>query len=144
MALTRAGAAYAEAIHGALDQVEQATAALRETCRGRALRIELFPSFAIKWLVSRLAEFRAAHPEIEIQLITTQSPVRLNLEENDFTIQIGAIREPGVRHDPLIAIELLPVCAPSYLRRNGPVGRPADLLQHVLLRSQRRPLDWRL
>jgi len=142
--LTPEGLAYAEAVAIALDGVEQATASLLEARQRCALRLKLFPSLAIKWLIARLAEFHAGHPQIDVRLTTTASLVRLDPAEDDFTIQIGTLPQAGIRHDPLIAVELIPVCAPGYLRRAGAVEDPSDLLRHVLVSSIRRQRDWQV
>jgi LysR family transcriptional regulator, glycine cleavage system transcriptional activator len=142
--LTTDGLAYAEAVAAALDRVEQATQSLLDGPQRRALRLKLFPSVAIKWLIARLAEFHAGHPEIDVRLTTTASLVRLDPVEDDFTIQIGTLPQAGIQHDPLIAVELIPVCAPGYLRRAGQVEHPTDLLRHVLVSSIRRQRDWQV
>jgi LysR family transcriptional regulator, glycine cleavage system transcriptional activator len=142
--LTAEGAEYASAITEALDRVEQATIRFRQGPRPRALRIRLFPSVAIKWLISRVAEFHSLHPDLELRIATTPNQVRLDPSEDDFTIQIGNLSQAGVHYDPLIAIELLPVCAPAYLERFGAVESAADILQRVLLSSVQRPDDWHL
>lgn len=141
--LTPAGQSYAATIRAAFDSVEQATSSLVETRQHQAMRIRLFPTVAIKWLVTRLAEFHADHPGIDVQLTTTPSLVQFDPAEDDFTIQIGTLPQPGIRHDPLIAIELVPVCAPAYLRRSGPFEQPEALLRQPLLSSVRRLRDWR-
>jgi LysR family transcriptional regulator, glycine cleavage system transcriptional activator len=141
--LTTAGAEYARAIGTALDEVEKATHCMR-AMQQRPLRIKLFPSVAIKWLIARLAEFHGLHPEIDVRITTTPTLVRLDPAEEDFTIQIGNLPQPGVHYDKLISIELMPVGAAAYLQRLPPVLRPDDLLGHVLLSSIQRPNDWRL
>ncbi len=142
--LTPEGAEYARAITDALERVEQATSRLTEGSRHRALRIKLFPSVAIKWLISRVAEFHSLHPDLELRITTTPRLVRLDPTEDDFSIQIGNLPQPGVHYDPLIAIELLPVCAPAYLQSHSAIVAPADLLECVLLSSVQRPDDWHL
>jgi len=139
--LTPAGAAYARAIGGGFDQIEQATRDIKEARERLPIRIRLFPSVAIKWLISRMAEFYALNPSIEVRITTIQSRVRFDPREDDFTIQIGNSPQPGVHYDPLIPIELLPVCAPTCLARM-PVAAPEDLFAHNLLCSVQRPEDW--
>jgi len=142
--LTTAGAEYARAIADTFDGVEQATRSMRATQQRRPLRIKLFPSVAIKWLISRLAEFHGLHPQIDVRITTTPTRVQLDPAEEDFTIQIGNLPQPGVRYDELISIELMPVGAAAYLQRLPAVERADDLLHHVLLSSIQRPHDWRL
>jgi LysR family glycine cleavage system transcriptional activator len=141
--LTAAGGEYARAIGEAFDSVELATRTVVTTGRRRPLRIKLFPSVAIKWLITRLAEFHALYPAVEVSITTTPKFVRFDPEEDDFTIQIGNVPQAAVHYDKLIAVELMPVCSPDYLRRL-PVGAIEDLFERVLLCSVNRPNDWLL
>jgi LysR family glycine cleavage system transcriptional activator len=141
--LTPVGTEYARAVGTAFDGVEHATRNAVTLGQRRPLRIKLFPSLAIKWLITRLAEFHAAHPAVEVSITTTPKLVRFDPEEDDFTLQIGNMPQAGVRYDKLIAIDLLPVCSPAYLQRH-PVVAAEDLFERVLLRSVQRPNDWLL
>jgi LysR family glycine cleavage system transcriptional activator len=141
--LTAIGADYARAVSNAFDDVEHATRRAVAPANGRPLRIKLFPSVAMKWLITRLAEFQAHHPAMEISVAVTSKLVRFDPEADDFTIQIGNPPQTGVRYDKLIAIEFVPVCSPAYLQRL-PVAAPEDLFGHVLLSSVQRPHDWPL
>jgi LysR family glycine cleavage system transcriptional activator len=141
--LTAAGTEYARAIANAFDDVEHATRRAVMPAHHRPLRIKLFPSVAMKWLITRLAEFHAQNPAVEVSITTTPKLVRFDLEEDDFTIQIGNLPQAGVHYDKLIAIELMLVCSPGYLRRS-PIAEPEDLFEHALLSSVHRPEDWLL
>ncbi len=134
------GVAYARAVGGGFDR-RAGDAHIKEARDRLPIRIRLFPSVAIKWLISRMAEFYALNPSIEVRITTIQSRVLFYPREDDFTIQIGNSPQPGVHYDPLIPIELLPVCAPSCLARM-PVAAPEDLFAHNLLCSVQRPEDW--
>jgi LysR family glycine cleavage system transcriptional activator len=139
--LTSVGIEYARAIGDAFDDIERATQRAVTPAQRKPLRIKLFPSVAIKWLVTRLAEFHARHPAVEVSITTTPKLVRFDPQEDDFTIQIGNLPQSGVRYDKLIAIELIPVCSPGYLQRR-PVVTAEDPFEHVLLASVQRPGDW--
>jgi LysR family transcriptional regulator, glycine cleavage system transcriptional activator len=94
--LTTAGSEYARCIGGAFDSVEQATRCAATLAQKRPLRIKLFPSVAIKWLITRLAEFLALHPAVEVSITTTPKFARFDPEEDDFTVQIGNVAQRGV------------------------------------------------
>lgn len=144
ISLTDAGRKYAQAIQSAFDRVDEATRCVTQANRPRPLRIKLFPTVAIKWLVPRLGRFHAQHPDIDVQITTTGNPVCFGAEDVDFTIQIQHIPYPGVRYDKLFDIELQPVCCPEFLKRLPRLHTPADLLRRALLHSMQRPNDWRL
>src|SRR5277367_4848313 len=55
--LTAEGEKYAQSIRVAFDRVDEATRCLLRADRPRPLRIKLFPTVAIKWLVPRLGRF---------------------------------------------------------------------------------------
>jgi LysR family glycine cleavage system transcriptional activator len=140
--LTQDGAEYASVIWTAFNQLEDATQALVKRRQGRPLRISVFPTMGIKWLVPRLGRFHGLHPAIDVQITTSLRTARLDHDEADCTIELRDTPEPGVQYDPLVEIELLPVCSSSLMRRVPRLEQPRDLLKHYLLHSMNRPKDW--
>jgi LysR family transcriptional regulator, glycine cleavage system transcriptional activator len=143
VSLTPEGVEYAHAVREAFDRIEFATQAGRRDPQNRVVRIRLFPTVAMKWLVGRLSRFHARHPTVNVQVTIANALVDMGAEEVDFTIQIPAIPKPGIRYDTMFPIELLPVCSPTQF--DGPPGLadPHDLLDRTLLHSMKRPHDWR-
>lgn len=142
--LTPQGEEYAQVIREAFDRIEFATQAKRLDTKNRVVRIRLFPTVAMKWLVGRLTRFHALHPAINVQVTIANDLVDMSAEGIDFTIQIPAIPKRGIRYDTLFPIELLPVCSPSEFGRAQAVQDPRDLLDRTLLHSMKRPHDWRI
>ncbi len=142
--LTTDGAAYALAVRGAFDQIEQATQARLQARRHRPLRITLFPTLATKWLAPRLGRFHSLHPTVDVQLTTTLSFVHLDSDEVDVTIQTRLDPAPGVRQEPLFAVALVPVASPAYLAQGAPIRQAGDLVGHTLLHSMKWPDDWKI
>jgi LysR family transcriptional regulator, glycine cleavage system transcriptional activator len=141
--LTPQGEDYAQVIAEAFDRIELATQVSRRQKLNSVVRIRLFPTVAMKWLVGRLARFHALHPSINVQVTIANDLVDVSAEEVDFTIQTPAIPKPGVRYDTLFPIELLPVCSRAELNRHPPVHDPRELLDRTLLHSMKRRHDWR-
>jgi LysR family glycine cleavage system transcriptional activator len=143
VSLTPEGVEYAHVVREAFDRIEFATQAGRRDPQNRVVRIRLFPTVAMKWLVGRLGRFHALHPAIKVQVTIANDLVDMRAEEVDFTIQTPAIPKPGIRYDTLFPIELLPVCSPSQLKSPTGLKDPHDLLDRTLLHSMKRPHDWR-
>jgi LysR family glycine cleavage system transcriptional activator len=142
--LTPQGLEYSQVISEAFDRIEFATQAKRQETQNRLVRIRLFPTVAMKWLVGRLSRFHALHPTINVQVTIANDLVDMGAEEIDFTIQIPATAKPGIRHDKLFPIELIPVCSPAQFDAPPALKAPRDLLDRTLLHSMKRPHDWRI
>jgi len=142
LTLTPQGSTYFRALRGALDQIDHATRQLQQSPDENLLRLKLPPTFAIRWLIPRLARFHALHPRIDVQITTSHE--RADFDREDIDACIHSEREPpaGPGHRRLVGEVLLPVCSPRLLDRAGPLATPADLGRHALLCSLNRPDDW--
>ena len=141
--LTPAGQRFHAEVEPALVQVALAAQAVRGDAPARAVRVNVRPSFAVRWLIPRLPDFMARHPGIEPQVLT--STVALDAptaEPFDLAIRRGlAGWPPGLRLQPFLPDAAVVVGAPSLLRAR-PVAAPQDLVGHVLLASHSRGEDW--
>jgi len=145
VALTREAFDYAAELRAAFDLIEAASLRFRGGGARRSLRLVLFPTLAIRWLIPRLGSFHDRHPEIDVQITTSTSGLRFDRdEEGDMTVRFAEPSLRNVRYDPLIPVKLTPVCSPSILQGPLPLRTPADLLRHELLHSLNRLGDWPL
>ena len=86
-----------------------------ETVRGvttRRLRLTVEPAFASRWLVPRLGSFSAAHPEIELE-IETSDELRVIGRDADVAIRYFSVgsRRPRSKVRRLFSIDGLPIIA---------------------------------
>lgn len=138
LALTDEGAALLPAVAGAFDSLG---ATLGRFAGGRfreVLTVGVVGTFAIGWLLPRLDSFVAAHPFVDLRLMTNNNRVDLAGEGLDYAIRFGDGAWHGTDAEPLIDAPLAPVCAPVLA---GGLGMPADLAGAALLRSY-RPDEW--
>lgn len=140
--LTPLGQVYFRTVKEAFDQVEVGTRHLRQRPDEGRLRLKLPPTFAIRWLVPRLARFHAQHPGIDVQITTSHQRADFDREDADAGIHSEERPPDGDGYVLLFGEVLLPVCAPGLLERGPPLARPADLANHLLLCSMNRPRDW--
>lgn len=143
VALTRSGRLYADQVLPAFDQIAAATETLVKGADDRTLRVRTYTTFAAKWLIPRLSEFRRLHPEIEVKITNAVPDVDFDRDKVDVAIQFGDGHWPHVQEVFLFGDEIEPVCSPEYLRKYAPDARyPVSLLRHQLLVSHYRRTDW--
>jgi LysR family glycine cleavage system transcriptional activator len=140
--LTPKGAVFFRIVRGALDQLEYGTRQLQQKPDERTLRLKLPPTFAIRWLVPRLGQFHAFHPDIDVQITTSHHPVNFNREDVDACIHSDTQPLANAKCRRLFGEMLLPVCSRQLLENGPPLDSPDDLVSHVLVCSLHRPRDW--
>lgn len=141
VSLTPAGTRYLDATARAFGVIAEETAALRADAAPPRVRASVLPSFAANWLVSRLPDFHARHPEIALDLQPTLDLADLPARAADLGVRYGSGHWPGVDARLLMADRLTPVASPALLRDGPPIREFADLVSHTLLLAK-RPTDW--
>jgi LysR family glycine cleavage system transcriptional activator len=130
--LTDAAQTALPALREAFDRLAEAASLLTAAVDGRRLTVSVAPSFAAKWLVPRLGQFEAAHPQVDVWLSADMEVVDFALGEIDLAIRYGAGRYPGLEVVKLMSETVIPVTSPDYLEAS-PIQAPGDLANHVLL-----------
>src|SRR5437899_4523248 len=140
LAMTPAGRAYQSGLTPIFDALASLTAQVTAPSGLRVLTIGVGPTFAMRWLIPRLADFRKQEPDIDVRITTGGAAVPFG-EDWSCGIKLGDGEWPGLVAEPLFAGDLLPVCAP---RLAAPLKRPGDLRAPSLLRVAHSPDDWPL
>lgn len=133
--LTPGGEHYrqdAATILDALTQADRAVAEAGGRPSGR-LRVSVPVAFARLHLAPALHVFLAEHPEVQLELLASDTVINLVEDRIDLAIRLGP---PG--EGSLIARRLAPhrriLCAaPDYLTRRGRPAHPDDLADHACL-----------
>ena len=136
LALTEAGRSLLPAAQEAFDLLDAAARRLRQAEAGGPLRVSAMSSFASKWLLPRLARFRATQPGVDVLVSADDRLVDMEREEIDIGLRYGSGVYPGLRVDWLMGDEILPVCAPSLCEGDNALRRPEDLKHHTLLHDE--------
>ena len=132
LVLTDAGQAMFPAVERGLDGIARALDRLSGGQRAEVLNLGVVTTFATGWLIPRLGDFSHSHPGITLRLSTHNNRVEIAREGLDAAIRFGAGRWPGLEAVELLAAPMTPLCAPGLALRD-----PADLRDHLLLRSYR-------
>lgn len=132
LSLTREGRDYLEGISSALFQIDRATGQLLGR-QDSSLRLAVFSSFAVRWLVPRLPDLHRQHPEIELVLeMTVEHPVLSGRVADSFiTIDTDS---PAYSYDLLYREQLFAVCSRQYWQSMASDSLSAeDVALHPLL-----------
>lgn len=97
--------------------------------RGR-LRITTSTSFAQACLAALVAEFLAAHPQTQVELLTLERHVNLVEERIDLAVRIGKQVDEQLIARPLAVCRSVVCAAPAYLARQGTPTTPHALSTH--------------
>jgi len=119
VSLTADGQRLLERIAPHLDAIGQALQPFAAR-RGDVLTISATPSMSSAWLVPRLGGFLAAHPQVEINLRSTESVTDFTRDEQvDVALRIGRGEWPGVAAEHLFDEWLVPMASPALVARMG-------------------------
>ncbi len=141
MVLTPEAQEYARTVRQALQQITQASLKLTVNPAGGSVDLAILPTFGMRWLVPRLADFARSHPEVTINLATRLKPFNFATEPYSAAIHFGRPDWPGTDHLRLKTERVLAVCAPDLLP--APLGQVEDVLRMPLLHIETRPEAWR-
>lgn len=140
LTLTWQGRTMLPGLSSAFDAIAALAAQVGSLSAVPVLTVGVGPSFAMRWLIPRLADFHALHPEIEVRIATGGA---INPIRDDWTcgILLGNGEWPGFEAQSLFSADLYPVCAPAIARH---LKSPGDLRGQTLLQVAHAPEDWPL
>ena len=123
----RAFHARARDLLAEVDDLHAMFAGDRVALRGR-LRVDLPTEVARMTVVPALPEFMAAHPELELELSSSDRQVDLVQEGFDCVLRLGPVRDETLIARPLGLLRMANAASPAYLARHG-VPRSLEDLQ---------------
>lgn len=142
--LTEQGQAFYAQTEAGLNLIASAAATLRKNALLQSVRVNVRPSFAVRWLIPRLPDFVAKHPGIEPEVITSIAPPSHSSEGFDIAVRRGLQGWPNaLQLRPFLEDEAVVVAAPGLLHSaKRSIASPRDLETFVLLSSRSRKGDW--
>lgn len=118
----------------AFDQMERA---MQQVSAGHAsgpLILSAPPAFSAHWLIPRMDDFHARHPEVDVHMLATRRIVDFSLEDVDMAIRFGSGRHPGLQAEQLMPETIVAVALPAVA---AAIHTPADLAGAKLIED-----DW--
>jgi DNA-binding transcriptional LysR family regulator len=146
LALTEAGERLLARSADMLDELQSAFTEARElkNTPSGTLRITARRSFGLMHVAPTLPAFRAAYPQIAIDLALTEETELAPGRGIDLVIRLGAPDDKTVVTHQLTSADRHLCASPSYLTRAGTPSAPADLRKHDCLTYRRaaEPAIW--
>lgn len=139
--LTEAGKRYLPAVADALDNIQNATALLKQNVSdSSSLLLKTSPSFSALWMIPHLHEIKAEFEDLTLQVTSTDTG---NIFSTDADILIHC-HPISSNLDPdtlLVEEKLVAAISPERLSLN-PINTANDLLKHPLILHTTRPQLW--
>jgi LysR family glycine cleavage system transcriptional activator len=138
LTLTPAGRAYQGGLTQIFDALANLTNQVKALANPYVLTVGVGPTFAIRWLIPRLASFRKLEPNIDVR-ITTGGAAAPFADDWTCGIKLGHGRWAELTAERLFAADLIPVCTPALA---ASLAQPSDLAAATLLHVAHSPDDW--
>ncbi|MAM63400.1 LysR family transcriptional regulator [Maritimibacter sp. UBA3975] len=116
MRLTETGRELADALGDGFSRISEGVGAILDRNAIRPITVTLTPSFAEVWLMPRMGQFWAKHPDVEVRLVPSVGLADLRRDGIDLAIRFGTGAWPGYEVEPLAVSRFAVVAAPDYTK----------------------------
>lgn len=113
LALTPAGRTLFTEVDPLIRRIDEVTSRVRKHRARQTLAISVQPFFASALFVPRLAEFTAKHPEIDLQLDTSDERSENHPAGADASIRVFKSAPTNLSADAFFPLRLMPACSPA-------------------------------
>lgn len=121
LTLTPEGEMLAAAVADGMQAMRGGVDAVLSRPKQEALVVNVALGFASLYLLPRLGEFQAAHPDIQVEFLTRDQNMDFDPSRCDIAVVFGDTGLPGSESRCIFHEELVPVCAPKLLP-DGPLS----------------------
>jgi len=141
--LTDLGRLYFPHLRDAFDRMQVGTDLVRRAKRTEELRVQVYVTVAVRWLIPRLHLFQARYPNILVRFNTSA----LDWEFDPESADLGVIctdhpDRAGVDYQHLFDQRLVAVCRGDLMQAGMGLRQPVDLVNHRLLQVYTATDDW--
>lgn len=132
---SEAGDAYYKRIAPIIDAFDETHDNLTQRISGPSGRLRVTASVSYGQIViaPKLSAFRERFPDIELELILSDSRVDIISEQIDVAIRLGRLPDSALTARKLSDVTYKLVASPDYLSGRDPVNAPEDLARHDLI-----------
>lgn len=141
LSLTQTGRSLYEDVRPLIEQLNGITASYKESEQRSVVRISVQPFFASEYFVPRLQQFTAAHPEIDIQVGTSDERSEYHPTSSDLSIRLFKAPPENLASNFLFPLRMVAAGSPDF-KRNMDVKRKEITSEFPLIVHESRPKAW--
>ncbi len=142
IAVSDAGYTYLQRLGRVFDRIAEASRHVSAGGASDVLTVHCPPSFAPAWLVPRLGNFVARHPEIDVRLRATPAPPDFFNGDTDVEIRFGLGDWSGFVVHPIVRDTITPMLTQADAALLGDPSDPERLAAATLIHSERQIITW--
>jgi len=132
LSLTEAGQSYVTNIRRAFELISEATETLKP--EPLHLTISVTPTFASKWLIPRLPDFTATHPNIDLRILASDRIANFQTDAVDLAVRHGRPPfGPNLNAELLFNHIIIAVGSPLLVEKLGGPSQGDNLAHYPLL-----------
>ena len=141
LSLTPAGKLLYDDVRPLILRLDDVTTRHKESAQRRSLFLSVQPFFASEIFVPRLPEFRANHPDIDINIDTSDESSEKHPAKADVSIRVFKRVPKNLAAERLFSLRLVPAAAPEFRDKLIVKGKKV-LSECPLIVHETRPKAW--
>ena len=141
LVLTDRGRLYLDDVLAALDRLRAGTRRVLHVEAAAVVRLSVPPTFAMRWLIPRLADFTARHRGFTLQLSTAMAQPDFLADGNDAAIRRMRRAPTSLQSHRFLGARTVAVCSPRYVQELQ-LASPADLARATIISTATEPHEW--
>lgn len=142
LALTEIGRLFYEEIGPLIEQLDGVAATYKKGNKTRSsIRISVQPFFASEFFVPRLSKFTERHPDIDIQVGTSDESTEKHPADADMSIRLFRKPPKDMATNRLFTLRMQPAGSPDF-KRNMTVSKKRITSEFPLIVHESRPKAW--
>ena len=142
LSLTATGKALYEDASPLIDQLDTVVARYKKGAISSSIRISVQPFFASEYFVPRLSEFTAEHPEIDIQVGTSDESSEKHPSDTDLSIRLFRAPPANMPSNLLFPLRLAPAGSPDF-KKAMTVKNKTIVSEFPIIVHETHPIAWK-
>ena len=122
----------ARAMRAAADGISRRAEGMHDDLGG-TVRVTASEVIAVEYMPAAFAAIRRDHPQLSLELVSSNEAVDVNRREADIAVRMFEPRQPDLVARHVMDFEIVPCASPEYLARAGTPSDPIALLEHPLV-----------